>query len=338
MRIFWAFVFSFALSFQARGATIEISRGEGATPDFIYVYGELVDGDAESFKAVAEQSSNAIVALAGPGGNIADGLMIGEMIRLKNFATVVLDETACASACALAWLGGTRRFMGAKGMIGFHAAHDERSGSVSSMGNAVVGAYLNKLGLPLEAVMYITAAAPDQLFWLNQADAKRFSISFEVLAPEPTDRQTLQTARTPLDTEAIAFLNKHFQNQTRAISSAAVQDQYADLIFYYGKNMDRTAVLQEFETFIRRWPERSYKIRDDTIRLECFAPTQVCNISATIDWIAISRERRQRSEGYSNWGIGMLRRNGRFVITSVNGEVLKRRITDLTEEPVATQR
>jgi hypothetical protein len=56
------------------------------------------------------------------------GIDIGKAIRLKDFETAVVSnknsKTICASACALAWLGGTRRFMSATARIGFHAAYE----------------------------------------------------------------------------------------------------------------------------------------------------------------------------------------------------------------------
>ena len=45
------------------------------------------------------------------GGNLLAGIEIGKTIRLKSFATAVLDGLRCASACAFAWLGGSPRFM-----------------------------------------------------------------------------------------------------------------------------------------------------------------------------------------------------------------------------------
>jgi hypothetical protein len=71
------------------------------------------------------------------------------------------------------------------------------------------------------------------------------------------------------------------------------------------------------------------------VQIQCFKPTQVCNVTAIIDWLAISRERGKRSKGHSSWSLGLIRRNGAFIITSVNGEVLRRRITDLSDAPLA---
>jgi hypothetical protein len=63
--------------------------------------------------------------------------------------------------------------------VGFHAAY---SGSgqfkrESGVGNAIVGAYLNQLGLSLDPIAYITTPGPDEIQWLSVRDALRIGIS-----------------------------------------------------------------------------------------------------------------------------------------------------------------
>jgi hypothetical protein len=262
---------------------------------------------------------------------------------LKNFSTVVLDGDACASACALAWLGGTRRYMGQDARIGFHAAREAQSGAVSGIANALVGAYLNKIGLPTQAVMYITAAKPDTIIWLNQSDAEVFGIAVEFLASRPArDRPSSGNAEnrqlSPMETSAIEFVEKHVNAETMATSSEMVRDHYADIVFYYGKNLQKSAVLSEFQTFIERWPDRSYRLRPGSAQVQCFVSSAVCNVTAIIDWIAENRERGKRSQGSSTWSLSVVRQNRQFAITSINGEVLQRRITNLSSDPVASSR
>ena len=82
----------------------------------------------------------------------------------------------CASACALAWLGGIPRLMGANTHIGFHAAYNPRSGQEAGVANALVGAYLSQLGLPDKAVIYATQAPPNSMTWLTLPEARQVGI------------------------------------------------------------------------------------------------------------------------------------------------------------------
>jgi hypothetical protein len=71
--------------------------------------------------------------------------------------------------------------MGPGARIGLHAASDTKSGQVTGVGNALLGAYLNRVGLPYSAVVYVAQARPDSVTWLSFADAKRLGIEVTLL-------------------------------------------------------------------------------------------------------------------------------------------------------------
>jgi hypothetical protein len=164
------------LSVRAAEFSKEVSSNSG--PDIIFVVGELVLGDEKRFIDGVLGSGNAIVVFQSPGGNLIAGIEIGKAIRLKGFATFVSDTVQCSSACALAWLGGRVRYMSITARVGFHAVYVDNGGqaSVSSAGNALVGAYLNQLGLPASAIVYITSAPPEGMQWLSFVDAQHYGI------------------------------------------------------------------------------------------------------------------------------------------------------------------
>jgi hypothetical protein len=147
--------------------------------------------------------------LESDGGSLLAGIRIGEIIRLKGFVTVVANGARCASACATAWLGGVRRFMGEQVRIGFHAAYRSDTTSESGMGNAVLGAYLNSIGLPETAVAYVTMAAPKSMTWLTLEEAAKYGIdvrplSTAALPPQPRRATTATTTTTiPVDTHGL---------------------------------------------------------------------------------------------------------------------------------------
>lgn len=58
------------------------------------------------------------VVLAGPGGRIGTAFEINRMIRNRRLSTRV--DTACASACTIAFLGGNDRSISPGGRLGFH--------------------------------------------------------------------------------------------------------------------------------------------------------------------------------------------------------------------------
>ena len=166
-----------------RAADIELTALPGKDKaSVITITGELRPGDKERFLNFALQTEKALVLLGGPGGNLLVGLDIGQAIRLRGYSTYVADNIQCASACALAWLGGAHRFMSRSALIGFHAAFDRTDPTnASGSANAIVGAYLNSLGLSQSAIIYITSASPVSMSWLTLQEANQYGIDVKEL-------------------------------------------------------------------------------------------------------------------------------------------------------------
>ena len=165
----------------AVAATVTVRPETPDRPIVVVVEGSLAAFDEDQFAAKTAPLSSAFVAFSSDGGSLVAGLRIGEAIRRKRFSTIVPDGRRCASACALAWLGGVERFIGISGKISFHAAYDAASDE-SGVGTAVVDAYLSKIGLPYEAVIYITQTASNEMTWLNMSDAARRGIRVTLLS------------------------------------------------------------------------------------------------------------------------------------------------------------
>src|SRR6266478_9887045 len=165
----------------ALAATITLRPQTPDRPIVVMVEGPLVAVDEDQFAAKTAPLPSAFVAFSSDGGSLVAGLRIGEAIRRKGFSTIVPDGRHCASACALAWLGGVERFIGTSGKISFHAAYDSASGE-SGVGTAGVDAYLSKIGLPYEAVIYTTQAAPNEMTWLNMSDAAQRGMRITLLS------------------------------------------------------------------------------------------------------------------------------------------------------------
>jgi hypothetical protein len=168
------------------GATIDsfVHQVDGDDITFVVLEGELNLGDERAFANIAVQADKAVVLMSSPGGNLSAGIAIGKAIRLKGFATLVPEGYTCASACALAWLGGRVRLMAAGATVGFHAASDAVSGDADSAANAIVGAYLDQLGLPLSAIAYITEPKPSDIRWLTFDDAEEIGIDVKRFGDE----------------------------------------------------------------------------------------------------------------------------------------------------------
>jgi hypothetical protein len=163
-------------------AEISVERDPSGDFVFITIEGELVAGDEKKFAQLALQNDMAIVVLNSPGGSTLAGVEIGKAIRLKGFFTYVPAETVCASACGYIWLAGVQRYMEESSKVGFHASFIQENGvnRETGVGNALVGAYLNSLGLSQYAIAYISSASPNSMTWLTLQDAESVGIDVKI--------------------------------------------------------------------------------------------------------------------------------------------------------------
>ena len=166
----------------------------------IAIEGEIVDGDYERFKAISVNSAlSTLVLLSSPGGDLYEALGIGDVIHENGYTTGVSDGFKCASACGLIWLAGSKRALQGDAKVGFHAAYHLAQGVPVEGGqaNAMVGAYVTRLGLPLKVVAFVTAAAPEEMRWLYPAEAMEIGLD---IAYVPVG----QPSNSPHDTPALA--------------------------------------------------------------------------------------------------------------------------------------
>jgi hypothetical protein len=143
-RSWWAGLAPFmSLAWATQAAAAEISIEPNGTPSsaLIGIDGTLFPEDIDQFRTKVAGIKNATVLFRGDGGSVLAAIRLGRYIRLKNWSTHVPADTTCASACALAWLGGTRRLASPTARIGFHAAHAIKGDQVTEtgLGNAIVG-------------------------------------------------------------------------------------------------------------------------------------------------------------------------------------------------------
>ena len=101
---------AFAALAQPAGA-LEISKHakDSAETNAIQLKGKIDDGDTyelQLYIAGLAKKPNVVVYLNSPGGNLREGMRLGRFFFQNKIETVIESKTQCASACALAFLGG----------------------------------------------------------------------------------------------------------------------------------------------------------------------------------------------------------------------------------------
>jgi hypothetical protein len=234
------------LAAPATAATITVAPQNGDTPAVVAVQGALRDEDIGDFRFKVSKLSNAVVTLESDGGSLLAGIRIGETIRLRGFVTVVPNGARCASACATAWLGGVRRFMGEQARIGFHAAYRTDTTSESGMGNAVLGAYLNSIGLSEAAIAYVTMAAPNAMTWLTLQEAARYGIAVHPLKAD-NDRTAAAQPPPPTRPTTASTSPQDAHGLLGTWSCSGTSTQWADGYSPLQLGINRTIYIKRFD-------------------------------------------------------------------------------------------
>ena len=172
-----------ATAIPAWAAEITHVPGSNGQRDMIIFKGRFERDDDKKFKKVAFDLDEALVVLDSPGGLIEPALEIGRAIRFKGFGTAVINSK-CGSACAVVWLAGRPRSMTQDANIGFHAVWvrgEDGKPERESVGNALVGAYLNNLGLGDSVITFVTTAGPNELKRLTKSEADALGLPVEVI-------------------------------------------------------------------------------------------------------------------------------------------------------------
>jgi hypothetical protein len=317
-----------AASPNAQSASISLHSGGPGEIPVIAIEGPIEPGDDQRFWTRACMLPKAIVALKSPGGSAFTGIHLGEMIRRKNFDTAVPDNAMCASACAVAWLGGVRRFAGAGAKIGFHAtcvgrrlapgtetkgdpcrrSEEQRVALESSAADAALAAYARKIGLNDSAHLYITKAPHEALTLLNAADGRQHGIDF-TRVDFPLRRTNSAAGAEPagqstdLKKRAIQFVNSLFEDWSKPNESAlaALGGLYPPEVSYYGSLRTRQAVLLDKRQSAERWPNREYKLRPNSLSAMCDAETSTCRLDGIVNWKVGSPRRQASAEGATSF-------------------------------------
>lgn len=344
----------------ARAANVGVISVDRSGLALIGVSGELEAEDGKAFASVARRYQRAVVAFNSPGGALIAGLQMGQIIRLKHFATFSPQGTYCASACAIAWLAGGPRFMQPASRIGFHAAFDPDTHEQTGVGNALVGAYLNRLGLSDAAIVYIEQARPDEITWLTPTDARRLGIDITLIAPTPEQEReqrsggrtvsrpredaprrpellpSLAVPVTPatkeqpdsLDQRASVFAEDYFAHWSEANSQALgfFVTAYAPKVIFYGQPIARPVLMEQKREYANRWPVRVYSNRRSSTRTFCNAVNRTCVVTGIVDWDCRNAERGTRSTGAANFSLTVSFADGAGQIMTESGSVIIRQI------------
>lgn len=108
-----------------------------------------------------------------------------------------------------------------------------------------------------------------------------------------TDRRTARTEAAKAF--AIRYLDSWSAPNDAALEATA--ELYAPEVLFHGRTVSLKRLFNEKRRFVRRWPEREYRPREDAMGAVCNPSGDVCTVHTVFDFTAANPARRRLSEG-----------------------------------------
>lgn len=167
------------------GAALRYSRDQtNAGIRYIVVEGEFAfDDDLSGFSAAVASHNPTAVIFNSPGGNVSKAMELGRMIRTLGLSTLQARALDCASACALAFLGGVTRYA-EPGALGVHKA-SFGAGSGLSVDDAVsavqkltaeVIEYMIEMGVDPALLQLSLKYDTDDIRYLSKSEMQQYRV------------------------------------------------------------------------------------------------------------------------------------------------------------------
>lgn len=188
MKYFFLIIF---ISFVKLNALeYSLHQNNSKTLNAILASGNVAYGDTKRLKAFIgklPKKKHIAIYFNSPGGNLYEGINLGLFFRDYKIKTVVDGNSMCASACAIAFLGGTdykgEKWMSSttKSRLGFHAFRngDDSKLSDTNKTQKVVSdilKYGNHLDAPMEIFIHNFATPSDDMYWFSTNELLSLSI------------------------------------------------------------------------------------------------------------------------------------------------------------------
>ncbi|MGX9050749.1 hypothetical protein [Mesorhizobium sp. 14Argb] len=258
-----------------------------------------------------------MIVFNSPGGNVGSALRLGRMIRAAGLDTLQLRQLQCASACSLAFLGGVHR-VAEPGSIGVHRAWLKSVDGISreeakarvQLGTAAITSYVVEMGVDPELMELASSYDKHDIRYLSATEMAELRVTNVAANQSPVDTSQVSTrpdpapapdARQQAESAAVAFvkdlIEHHGDNDDFAL--AQVQASYARTVDYYGKLTNLSSIIQDKRDYYRRWPERVYNVRNDSIVVTC--ANDRCMVSGVYDWLVRSPSIHKQDKGASDF-------------------------------------
>lgn len=193
----WLFVSVLIIAcFAQQAQALDISKhaNDHKKLNAIQLSGLIEKGDTfrlKSYISNLDNRKNIAVYLDSDGGFLLEGMELGRLFRDRQIKTVIEENKLCASACALAFLGGFNKNSGlpwrtktSNSGLGFHTFYNEFANNemfsaeetsmlirVSQLIILEIITYFEEMNVSTKLLKKTLSTDNDEMYWVNNSEA-----------------------------------------------------------------------------------------------------------------------------------------------------------------------
>ncbi|PDT32296.1 hypothetical protein CO660_00215 [Rhizobium sp. L9] len=292
----------------------------------LIVKGEFEQSDDPS-RLVSEflQLKPSFITFQSPGGNVVAAMKFGRMIRALGADTLQIRSSECASACALAFIGGVHRSAEA-GSIGVHQssfAEDagfDRNTAVSAVQamTAEIIKYLGEMGVSSDLLQISLSVDSADMRYLTSSEMVQYRMTTSIDAQIGSEKQDVPSSTPPVTSpspqeqasatapdareQVLQFVERYHNAWSSANETAIpfMRRAYGSEVNYYGKTLGLEDVMRDKTAFADRWPDRAYSVRPGSEIVTCGA---TCEVTGEVEWFARAVAGNKTSSGIASFSM-----------------------------------
>ncbi|MDX8449296.1 hypothetical protein [Mesorhizobium captivum] len=276
------------------------------------------------FSRAVVSSGAKVIVFNSPGGNVGGAIRLGRMIRAAGLDTLQVRQLQCASACSLAFLGGMHR-VAEPSSIGIHRAFLKPADGMSTegakarvqLGTAAIISYVVEMGVDPKLIELASSYGKHDIRYLSASEMAELRVTNAAANQSPADASQVSTTPNPApapapyarqqpESAAVAFVRDliEYHGDNNDFALAQVQASYAPTVDYHGKLTNLSSIVQDKRNYYQRWPERAYKVRNDSIVVSC--ANDRCMVSGIYDWIVRRPSTHKQEKGVADFSYTIL--------------------------------
>jgi hypothetical protein len=297
-----------------KGESVVVSARIGSRTEIAYECSKNSVGTI-AYEALDLRDKPAPNAAGGSEIEIEPTLAYGENV---DKAPMLLDGRACGPMSIGTGSDG--------GLIQLQSSDDQKSACFEGLSRAKIAT------LPLlheKALLRVRLDGGAQM--LTQARAlcggKLASASAVVLPDDRAPPAARPDNAGPLDARARQFLDEYMkrtEGETEQVLSY-VRNNFGAEIRYYGKVVPLSQVVQDKRSYLNRWPQRSYTLKPDTMKIECDNARSTCLLTGELDYDVRDPRASRASSGSATYELRVTFSQAGPKVVEENGRTLVRR-------------